>query len=170
MIVITRTHIIEVDPTEPVSFGEWAYDSLEDIEEGSKIIERARHTIYQPEYGWFKIVKHQPFHNQPELDDVYTYGITVRPVKEVMTAYSESEYESVVNRLILDEYINIKSIELGNLLAPNEKLDGEKSESYKTITEFLVEQGVIEMLFNDYAFRFIDDNRRELYDNSFIKY
>jgi hypothetical protein len=117
MIVVLKNYIIEVNPIEPVSFGEWVYDSLEDVEEGSKIIERARHSVYQPEYGWFKIIKHQPFHGQPELDGVYTYDIIVIPSAGIIDSATDEQYAEVVNSLLLDEYINLKIIELGNLLS-----------------------------------------------------
>lgn len=169
MIVVTKKYIIEVDPNQPASHGEWVYDSLEDVLEDSLIIERATHPIHSPEHGWFKLIKHQPFHNQPELDDVYTYGITVKPVDDITKQYTESEYAEVVNKLILEEYINLKVIELSDLLSPNEKLTGDNLYTYNSILDFFTEQGVAEIIFDKQGFRFTDDYRTELFNLTFIE-
>jgi len=169
MIVVLKNYIIEVDPSQSASRGEWVYDSLEDVEEGSLIIERATHDIHSPEYGWFKIVKHQPFHNQPELDDVYTYDIRVIPSAGIIESATDEQYAEVVNSLLLNEYINLKVIELANLLSPNEKLTGDKLYTYNSILDFFTEQGVVEVVFNKQGFTFIDDYRRELFNLTFAQ-
>jgi hypothetical protein len=163
MIVVTKKYIIEVDPNQPASHGEWVYDSLEDVLEGSLIIERATHDIHSPEHGWFKLIKHQPFHNQPELDDVYTYGIEVKPVDDITKQYTESEYAEVVNSLLLNEYINLKVMELSNLLSPLE--EGDISNAYDMLVTFLTEQNVFEVPFVGVT-SFKSDYHRELFNQT----
>jgi hypothetical protein len=169
MIVVLKNYIIEVDTNQPASYGEWVYDSLDDLIEGSPIIERATGSLHSPEYGWFKIVKHQPFHNQPELDDVYTYDIRVTPSAGIIESTTGEQYAEVVNSLLLNEYINLKVIELANLLSPNEKLTGDKLYTYNSILDFFTEQGVVEVVFNKQGFTFIDDYRRELFNLTFVQ-
>ena len=166
MIKVLKNYIIEVDPTEPVALGDWVYDSLEDIEEGSLILERAINSVYTEEYGWFKVTKHQPFHGQPELDNVYTYGITVKPVTEITKEHTESEYAEVVNQLILEEYITLKIMELANLLSPCEKLTGDKTLKYDMLIEFLVQQDVVDVPFKG-VISFKSDYHRELFNQTF---
>lgn len=168
MIKVLKNYIIEVDPTEPVALGDWVYDSLEDIEEGSLILERATHSVYTEEYGWFKVTKHQPFHGQPELNDVYTYGITVKPVDDTLKQHTESEYAEVVNQLILEEYITLKIIELANLLSLCEKLTGDKSVKYDMLVEFLVQQDVVEVPFIG-VISFKSDYHRDLFNQTFSR-
>ena len=163
MIKVLKNYIIEVDPTEPVALGDWVYDSLEDIEEGSLILERAMNSVYTEEYGWFKVIKHQPFHGQPELDNVYTYGITVKPVTEITKEHTESEYAEVVNQLILEEYITLKIMELANLLSPLE--EGDISNKYDMLVAFLTEQNVVEVPFVG-ALSFKRNHHRELFNQT----
>lgn len=163
MIKVLKNYIIEVDPTEPVALGDWVYDSLEDINEVSLVLETATDSGHTEEYGWFKVIKHQPFHGQPELDNVYTYGIAVKPVTEIIKEHTESEYAEVVNQLTLEEYITIKIIELANLLSPLE--EGDISHKYDILVAFLTEQNVVEVPFVG-ALSFNSDYHRELFNQT----
>jgi hypothetical protein len=69
----------------------------------------------------------------------------------------------------LNEYINLKVIELSDLLSPNEKLTGDNLYTYNSILDFFTEQGVAEIIFDKQGFRFTDDYRTELFNLSFIE-
>jgi hypothetical protein len=69
-IIKSSNYLLVVDGSE-IKEGDWCYDTIEDIEEGSRIIEKAIHSMYLNERcGFKKIIAHLPLNNSPVLDGV----------------------------------------------------------------------------------------------------
>jgi len=105
LIKISDHHYIITDDT-PIQLGDWVYDTNEDWQEGSRIIEKANHTLYlDPRCGYEKITySTKPLESDVHLSHYYFGDIkplSISAVKELIGVNGiKSKWEKIKEDLL----------------------------------------------------------------------